>query len=494
MNAERTSLRRLGRDTLIYSIGTVLSRAVSFFMLPVYTRYLTTSDYGVLQLLDMTVDIANILFLAGMTAGMSLFYFQTTDERARGTIVRTGFALEIALAAIAAISVTIAAPAIWRYGMDGAGSTTLVRMAGANFALQTISAAPLALLMMRQRSQQVVYISLAKLVLQLGLNILFVVGFKLGVTGILLTGMIVNAVLGAGLAVWMLRETEGGVSWQIVRRLRRFGTPYQITAAGAFILSFGDRFFLQASHGASAVGLYGLAYQFGFLLYQLGSDPLFKAWGPQRLQLVNAPAEVRDPKNARGFFYFNLLLITVATGIGVFIRPVLQVMTTPPFHSAAALVPIILVAYVVGSWMDAVKYGIDVSEKTKYVSYANWIAVVLIMGLYAWLIPPLGGLGAALATLVAFVVRFGLIYYWSQRLFPVRYDWRPVLTLAGIGGAAVFVATFTPTASLVTLLGISTFLMLAYGAVVWSLVLGPEDRKIVREVALRPHRALGGPR
>src|SRR5512141_2230581 len=99
--AQRTSLRRLGRDTAIYSLGVVLARAVSFFMLPVYTRYLTTSDYGVLSLLDMTVEIASILFVAGVTAGMSLFYYQTTDEYERGTIIRTGYMVEVLLGFVA---------------------------------------------------------------------------------------------------------------------------------------------------------------------------------------------------------------------------------------------------------------------------------------------------------------------------------------------------------------------------------------------------------
>ena len=58
---DRTSFRRLGRETLLYGLGFFLSRAVSFVMLPVYTRYLSTADYGVLQLLDMTTEVAAIL-------------------------------------------------------------------------------------------------------------------------------------------------------------------------------------------------------------------------------------------------------------------------------------------------------------------------------------------------------------------------------------------------------------------------------------------------
>lgn len=490
MNEDRTSIRRLGRDTMIYGVGVVLSRAVSFFMLPVYTRFLTPSDYGVLQLLDMTVDIASILFVAGMTAGMGLFYYQSESDAQRGRIVRTAFALEVTLALVAGVTIMVAAPLIWRHGLQGAGSPFLVRLAGANFAMQALASAPLGLLQLRQLSHRVVAISLGKLVGQLSLNIVFIVIFRYGVAGILFSSLIVNTVMGLGLSVWLIHTTDGHPSWEVVRRLRRFGFPYQLSAAGAFILAFGDRFFLQASHGAAAVGLYGLAYQFGFLLYQLSASPLLSAWNPQRLQMLTAPSHIRDARNARGFFYFNLILVTVATGIGVFVRPVIGIMTTAPFHSAAFLVPIILAAYVVGAWMDGVKFGIDVSERTMYFTYANWIGVAVIMVLYALLIPPLGGIGAAVATFVAFTVRFGLVYHWAQRLSPMQYDWPPVLRLVAIGAAAVGTATAAPLTDTVSLSAVGAALIALYSLLVWGLVLQSDDRRLLRRYAFAPREAL----
>jgi O-antigen/teichoic acid export membrane protein len=69
------SFRRLGRETAIYGLGVLLGRAVSFLMLPVYTRFLTPADYGIIQLLDLTVDVAAIFFTAGASSGVQRFYF-----------------------------------------------------------------------------------------------------------------------------------------------------------------------------------------------------------------------------------------------------------------------------------------------------------------------------------------------------------------------------------------------------------------------------------
>ena len=74
-----TSFRTLGRQTAIYSFGVILGRAVSFLMLPVYTRYLTPSDYGLVQLLELLVEVVAIFFTAGATAGLQRFYFKASS-------------------------------------------------------------------------------------------------------------------------------------------------------------------------------------------------------------------------------------------------------------------------------------------------------------------------------------------------------------------------------------------------------------------------------
>jgi O-antigen/teichoic acid export membrane protein len=488
MSQNLTSFRRLGRDSLIYTTGSVLSRAVSFLLLPLYTRYLTPADYGVLQLLDMTIDISVIIFTAGMTAGMALFYFQTSDKQERNDIVRTAFALEVSLSLLGAAVLFVLAPTVWKVVLRGSGEVLLVRIAAMNFVLGILSAVPMMLLQIRQQPQWVITINLLRLFAQVGLNVLFLVVLRQGVVGILLSGLIVNAVQGLGATLWLMRTAPGRARMSIVKRLRKFGVPYQISAGGSFILSFGDRFFLQASRGVSAVGLYGLAYQFGFLLYQLSAEPVLKAWGPQRLQLIGKPKDIRDETYNRGFVYFNLALITMATGIGLFVQPVIKVMTTAPFHGAARLVPVILLAYVIAAWGEAINFGIIVSQKTRYITYTTWTAVVVVCLLYALLIPLYGGMGAAIATAGAFAVRTSLLYYWAQKLWHIDYEWSRIARLTAYGIVAVAIMFMIPNVSIVNQGAIGLLLFLAYCTLTWITVLQSEERWLLINALPIPKR------
>lgn len=487
--AGTASFRRLGREAMIYGLGVILGRAVSFLMLPVYTRYLSPSDYGIIQLLDLTVDVAAIFFTAGATSGVQRFYYKTTDPAARARLLSTTFFLVLTLSSLGALTLAALSPWIWKYGLKEAGQPWFIILAAANFAAGTLMTMPLNFAQTTQRARLYLTFSLSKLVLQLSLNILFVVVLKQGVAGLLMSTLITYLLLGGSLAIWLLRQTGIHFDRQVVRDLRRFGVPYQLTWAGSFLLTFGDRFFLQAGWGVAAVGLYGMAYQFGFLLSQLGSTPFLSAWNPHRHQLVPLPVEERDRRYDQGFFYFNLLLITVAMGIAVFIRPVIKVMTTAEFHPAAYLVPIILLAYVAEAWAESFRFAFDVTEHTRYSTYATWTVVVVVMGLYAVLIPRYGAYGAAVATVLGFSLRALLVYLWAQHLWPIRYRWRRHLQLLATGLAVAVATWMVPDTTIVRQVTFGLVAVMVYFATVYLTLLSDGERGLIGQMARSPGTA-----
>ena len=258
-----TNFRRLGRNTLVYGFGMIVSRIVSVVMLPVYTRYLSPTEYGLLQLLDVTVDVTAILFTAGIRSGLQRFYFKATTEEERNQVVFTTFLLEMVLTVAGTLVLMATANVVQRVVLVGAGTSDLVRLAALNFTLNAMTAVPMALLMIEQRAALATVSQLIRLAMQVTLNFYFLVFRHLGVESILLSTTIASSVVGFALVAWMIGRTGVRVSRAVVRDLRRFGVPYQITTAGAFILAFGDRFFLAHYDGAAEVGVYGLAYQFG---------------------------------------------------------------------------------------------------------------------------------------------------------------------------------------------------------------------------------------
>ena len=142
-------------------------------------------------------------------------------------------------------------------------------------------------------------------------------------------------------------------------------------------------------------------------------------------------------------------------------------------------------------WAQIHDTGILISEKTIYVTVANWAAALVAAAAYALLIPRYHGIGAAVATAVAFATRYGCIYFFSQRLWPVDYRWPPILRLCLVGIVVGTAGAILPRGSILTSLGVRATLLIVYLAAVWHAnVLSDEDRLLVRRWIVSPRLAL----
>jgi O-antigen/teichoic acid export membrane protein len=472
--------RPLRRDAVIYGAGIVMRRAAALIMLPIYTRLLTPSDYGLLQMLDITLDVASILMSAGMTAGVMRFYFKATTQRGRSHVIVTAAFLVLAMNAIGALFLALGAGQIHQHVLGGAGTITLVYIAAANFALNELLTVPMLLMQIEGRATLFSVTALARLVCQLSLNILLLVVFRLGPLGILVSTLITNIAIGGTAMFWMVRRVGFHPSRAAVRDLRRFGVPYQLAIAATFMLQFGDRFFLEHYRGLAAVGLYAFAYQFGFLIDQMGAQPFMRAWQPRRFAATTAPRAEREKADNAGLHALTLCVVSLGLGIALFVRPALRLIANPEYYPAAKLVPLIVLAFVFQAWGGVVQFGIDAAERTRYATLVTWLSAALIALLYLALIPAYGAYGAAAATVISFAVRTVLLTHFANKVWPMTYDWARQLRLLSVGIALCALDWAIPARGLLPEASAALVLYLGYAFYAWNLELPDELRSAVR--------------
>lgn len=458
---ERMGLRSIGGHALIYGIGMLVNRAIGFVMLPVYTRYLTPADYGIVNLVEQTFDVLSIIAGARLAVGVYHFFHKAETEEQRRRVVTTAVLLTGLLALPVGLAAVLTAGSLSDLIFRTPDRASFFIVAGFSFVLQGFQIVPYAYLQLKNRSRLYVGIQLAKVLVQIVLNVTFLVGLGLGPIALLLSTLIANLVVDVVLIRVVWKDCGMGFDRTDARALVRYGAPLMLTQVATFFITFGDRFFLQYYKGEAAVGLYSMSYQFGFLLAMLAATPFQMIWNPIRFDIVKR--DDRDEMHARAFLFFNVLLLAMGTGIGLFVTDALRLLTTPEFHSAANVVPIILLAYVFHSWLFQ-DVGILATEKTGYIALGNWVSAVLIGVGYVTLIPLWGALGAALSTLVALFVRWLMLYLISQRLLYLAYRWRPVITMLVTGSAIVAVRFLLPTMPILPSLATSALLFLVWVA------------------------------
>jgi O-antigen/teichoic acid export membrane protein len=480
-------LKQLGKHTLVYTAGIIIGKVASFVMLPVYTRFLSPADYGVLELLGMTIDVISMIASIGIVTGVFKFYSEEAEQSRKNSVISTAGIAAVGLAGLTSLAGFFASPLLTRLIFGPQGNPLYMRLYFLIYFLQTFEYLPFLLIRAENRSVLFVAFNAGKLVLLLSVNILLVVFLKLRIEGVLLGNILATTTTAIVLSAYMIHRVGLHFNTEMFMRLLRFGRAIVPWSLASFVLVFSDRLFLNYYSNTTKVGLYSLAYKFAFLLSVLAYTPFETVWTAQRFEVVKEPNAQEIFSNV--FLYLNIVLGTIALVICLFIRDFLAVMSSRAFLSAYRLVPVLIAAQVIFVWAAHWTTGIYVSGKTKVMATGAIVLVPLTLLLNFLFIPSFGAFGAAFATMAAYTARFAWIYYYSQRYYPIRQNWAEIARLYAVLAVAVAIKFAVQPEDIAPSLAWSFGILLVALYLVFAKVLSPGDRAglrtVVGQIALR---------
>ena len=137
-------------------------------------------------------------------------------------------------------------------------------------------------------------------------------------------------------------------------------------------------------------------------------------------------------------------------------------MTTPVYYHAYAVVPILTLAILFRGISSNTGVGIGISGKTEYHALAIGLTAIANIGLNFLLIPPYGMIGAAIATLLSFILWAFANYKISYRFFPIRYEFSRIIKIAFATAMPMLIHYFLRPESMVQELVLDVVLCLCY--------------------------------
>ncbi len=431
----------LARHSVIYGIGTGANKIVGFLLLPIYTRYLDTSEYGIKELVGLSTDILGVLLATAISSAFYRFYFDYSEESDRNLVLSSSYIFLGVFGLVFVGMLSLLSPVMARYILDSSSLYGYFLVAFAALWFQTINTIGLNYLRVTLKSVQFVVLSLLRLLLALGLNIYFIIFLKMGVMGILVSTLITSIAMALVLNVPQLVKTGLRFSPRIIRDMLKFGLPMIPSQFGTLIVNLSDRFFIKGYCSIAEAGIYSLGYRFGILPGTFISEPFNQVWQPRRLEVYNQ--HNAEQVFGRVFTYFLFFISFAALGVAVLTRDFLVIIADEAFWQAYRIVPIIVLANVIFTFHYHFNMGIIIEKKTKYLAYINVSNAVLVLMLNFLLIPRYGMFGAAWATLIAYVYKAASTYFFSNRFFHIHFEFlrmaKIFLAAAGIFAAANWV-------------------------------------------------------
>jgi O-antigen/teichoic acid export membrane protein len=256
-------------------------------------------------------------------------------------------------------------------------------------------------------------------------------------------------------------------STPIFKEMLRYGLPLIPEGVGYFILNFADRFILQRFTNLSEVGLYSLGYKFGMIISPMITEPFLSIWRPKMF-------ETAHNKNAKDlysvmFTYFMFVEIFAGLFISILIIDALKIISSPEYYGCYKIVPLIAFSYILSAGYSFVQMGLLQRKKTKHVAYIVLVAAGLNMGLNLLLIPRLGMWGAAISTILSFLVLFIFNYAVSNKIYYIRYQYLRLAKMLVLAVLLYFLAAAIKIDSFILSISTRTVIALSFPLLLYVL-------------------------
>lgn len=437
--------RQLARDSLIYGLSTVVQRLLTFLLTPLYTNVLAPAQLGDVAQLYALMALASVVATFGFEQAFMRYWVEKRPPEAVLTHAMVGVvAIASAIAGIGIVAAPVLASVL---SLAGTGAAGWVQMALFVVALDAVATIPFAMLRMERRAVLFAALRVAVVAVNVALNVLLVASWGWGVEGVMIAA-VSSSLLGALAAVPIVLPR---LRWQfdgaLFGALLRFGAPTVPAALAAMVVQVADRPLLGWLAGSDAVGIYNANYRLAIPM-MLAVSVFETAWRPLYLQHADDPNI--GALLARAMRYFLAVAVALFSVATLLVGDIVAIpigrghLIGAEYWRGLGVVPIVMAGYIALGVTTAMVASIQIAKRTSLLPLVHGSAAIANIVLNLALIPLAGYLGAAWATLGAYVVGAIVAARLSRRVLAVSYPWGSIVVAAVMCAIVAIAASVLP--------------------------------------------------
>jgi len=342
-------IKSLTKQTLVYGVGTIATRMVTFLLLPVYTNILPNEKYGLAALIFTFLAFMNHIYNYGLDSAFMRFYSHENDKKDKTTILSSAMGMAFVTSLIFSFIIYLG-----RYPLAGKFLTDpeyhhFFTYAAVILFFDCIARVPFAYLRQERRPMMFMGVRFINVILTLSLNILFVAILKQGVVGIFKSNLIVSFLTAVILFFIMAKKIKFRFSLKIAKMLLLFGIPFVPSGLAVAAMEMWNRVILEKFLGLHEVGTFSAVYKLGIFMLLI-STGFYYAWQPFFLK------EGKKEESRELFGRIMTYFIVVALGSWVILTAFIQNIASIhigdiylvglKYQAGVKIVPFILLGYV----------------------------------------------------------------------------------------------------------------------------------------------------
>jgi O-antigen/teichoic acid export membrane protein len=477
---------RLARGTVIYGVGGILSRFVTFLLLPVFTSYLTPADFGISSMLGFIGLFLTAVFSLGLGAAMGICYFEGDDRCRKETTIWTVFTVLGISVSLLAVLGCVFAQEISLLAFRTPQYHYLVTLSVLSTCLNILGIPFLLYFQFEDRAKTFVILAIVSTFIGIGLNILMVVILEKGIQGLIESVLIGQAVTLLVFLLPVIPVVRYRFSRTLTCEILKLGVPLIPSFAFLFVIQQGNKYILQGLNGLDTVGIYTVGFNLGLMMNLIVSG-FTSARMPYFMSFINKRDEARilfgRVLTYYAFTFGGLSLLFYMTA-----RPVVMIMTKTAFHEASKVVGLSATAQLLTGVFSIFLPAIYFAKEVRYVTLIQGISAFLAVALNLLLILWIGMLGSAIGLVLGILVMSILQHAWNLKrkrfYLNVQYEWNRILRFSVFYVVCIVIMLLKPNFSLDVELLISGSAVAILPIFLYAL-LNNEEREMLRRIGKR---------
>ena len=474
-------IKHLTKHSFNYSLAEILTKGAGFFLIPIYTRFLTPDDFGIITIIRAISNVVIVIYLMGQIASLQKFYFEYKNDPKKlkdylGTIIISLFCFILICTLLLQLFGNSLFPII---------AKNVPFKPYLQIVLCTLFLTPLfrfwhRLFQVRERSSLYSLISIAEFWIKISLTLYFIIILKQGALG-MIKAFCCSAFIFFIIAIGgVFKEVNFTINFPMLKESLKYGMPIVPHSLSGWVIGLSDRLILGHYTDLSNVGIYGIGYTIGSAM-EIIVVAINLAYVPFFMSTATDKGEEAKNIFSRLSTYYIMAILFIATCISIFAKEVIVLMTVKSYYSAFKIVPIIAFSYMISGMYHLVAKPIFyVKTATKYLPIASFGSAIINLILNYLLIPKYDQMGAAYATLISFLASFLFTWVISYKVYPIKFEYKKIILIFSaiiptlLVGLSLEMLNLNILPSILikfTLLLLYPILLLSFGVLQWNQII-----------------------
>ena len=474
-------LKKLLGQTAIYGLSSIVGRLLNYLLVPLYTRYFTTSEYG-----DVTLLYAYAAFLLIILSyGIETAFFRFSQREPNKRVVYSTALISLLISSSLFVGFIYFNAQSIANTLSFGQHPEYIQYFAFIIGLDTLSSISFAKLRELNQATRFALIRLLNIFINIGLNLFFIIYCPFAIKNNLPTAEFIQSIyspsIGIGyifianlvssvVTILMLVPEMSKSLWRFDKALWRkmmvYALPLMVAGLAGITNETIDRILLQyllpADISASEIGLYSAFYKLSIIMtlfvqtFRFAAEPFFFSQERER-NAKQVYAQVMK--------YFSIVTAFIFLSVMIYYDLVKQFIGTS-FHDerGATIVPILLLANLFLGLYYNLSVWYKLTEKTSYGAYMSLFGAAITIVLNLVLIPYFGFVGSAWATLCCYFLMALCSYFLGQKYYPIPYPLGRIAMYFGLVIGFYFLSAYLSLG-----MAINTFFLIVYIVVVYVL-------------------------